>query len=76
MITIGPGGSSGKRSHTHPWHQFAIVFEGGVRLTLGTKVQALRRGDTVTLSPQTPHRWENRARIPTRLVIVSSRSSC
>jgi len=73
MITIAAGGSSGKRPHAHPAHQFAMVFEGDVRLTLGTDVQILHRGDAVNVEPQTPHRWENPGKTPTRLVVVTSR---
>lgn len=73
MITIAAGGSSGKRPHAHPGHQFAIVFEGELRLTLGDEVQTLVRGDGVTFDAATAHRWENPGRRPARLVIVSSR---
>jgi quercetin dioxygenase-like cupin family protein len=73
LITIAAGGSSGKRPHAHPGHQFAIVFDGELRLTLGDEVQVLARGDGVTFDADTPHRWENSRRKPARLVIVSSR---
>ena len=73
MITIAAGGSSGKRSHAHPAHQFAIVFNGELRLTLGDEVQVLARGDGVTFGADTPHRWENSGNKPAQLVIVSSR---
>lgn len=73
MITIAAGGSSGKRPHAHPGHQFAIVFDGELRLTLGDEVQVLARGDGVTFGTDTPHRWENSGKKPAQLVIVSSR---
>jgi len=73
MITLAAGGSSGKRPHTHPGHQFAIVFDGELRLTLGDEVQVLARGDGVTFEADTPHRWENPGKKRAQLVIVSSR---
>ena len=73
LITIAAGGSSGKRPHAHAGHQFAMVFDGDLRLTLGGEVQLLARGDGVTFDVGTPHRWENSGRKPARLVIVSSR---
>jgi transcriptional regulator with XRE-family HTH domain len=72
MITMAAGGSSGKRPRAHPGRQFAIVFDGEVRLTLGDDTETLGRGDGVTLSAETPHRWENGGTRPARLVIVSS----
>lgn len=72
MITLAAGGSSGKRPYAHPAAQFAIVFEGELRLTLGRVVQTLTRGDAVTVHAGTPHLWENTGKRPARLVIVSS----
>lgn len=73
MITIAARGSSGKRLHAHPGHQFAMVFEGTLQLTLGADIQTLRSGDAVNLEPQTPYRWENSGKTAARIVIVSSR---
>lgn len=72
MITIAVGGSSGPRLHAHPGHQFVIVFDGAVQLTLGTEIQTLRRGDAVNLEPRTPHRWENSGKAAARIAVVSS----
>lgn len=72
MITIAAGGSSGKRPYAHRGHQFAIVFDGELRLTLGEEVQTLARGDSVTFDAGTPHRWENVSKKPAQLLIVSS----
>ena len=73
MITIAAGGSSGKRPHAHPVHQLVMVLEGDVRLTLGSDLQALRRGDAVSLEPHALHRWDNSGKVPVRLIVVSSR---
>lgn len=76
MITIAPDGSSGTRPHAHPVPQFAIVFDGELRLTLGGDVQTLGPSDSVTLDADAPHLWENAGKNPARLVIVSSRLAC
>jgi transcriptional regulator with XRE-family HTH domain len=72
MITIASGGTSGKRPYAHRGHQFALVFGGELRLTLGGEVQTLARGDGVTFDAETPHRWENVSKKPAELLIVSS----
>jgi transcriptional regulator with XRE-family HTH domain len=73
MVTLGAGGSSGKRPHAHAGQALAIVFDGTVRLTLGGEVLRLVAGDAVSLDPGTPHLWENPGRKPVRLVLVSTR---
>lgn len=73
MVTLGAGGSSGKRPHAHAGQALAIVFDGAVRLTLGAEVLRLVAGDAVSLDPGTPHLWENPGRKPVRLVLVSTR---
>jgi XRE family transcriptional regulator, regulator of sulfur utilization len=73
MVTIRPGGVSGKRAHALPVERFAMVFEGTIRLTLGEEERVLRRGDAATIDAEMPHRWENRSRRSASLVIVTSR---
>lgn len=73
MITIAPGGHSGKYAHGHPGEEFAIVFEGEVTLTLGDKTHLLQQGDAVTFRSEAPRQWENTGLKPVRLVIVAYR---
>jgi len=73
MITIAAGGSSGKRPHAHDGHELAVVFEGRLKLMLGSEAHLLSRGDAITFSSTTPHLWENPGPKSARLVIVSSR---
>jgi len=73
MVTLGTGGSSGKRPHAHAGEALAIVFDGAVHLTLGAEVLRLVAGDAVSLDPGTLHLWENPGRKPVRLVLVSTR---
>jgi len=73
MITIVPGGRSGKHPSGHPGEEFALVFDGDVSLTLGTDVHILHQGDTASFSSETPHLWENSSTHTARIVIVSPR---
>lgn len=72
LITIAPGGASGKRPYGRSGEHFAFVLEGAARLTLGLAVHDLAVGDAVTFNAATPHLWENAGTQRTRLVIVSS----
>ena len=72
MITIAPGGASIKAPVTNGSHQFAVVFDGEVNLTLEDKQERLERGDAVTIPPGTPHRWHNTTSEPTQILIVSA----
>jgi transcriptional regulator with XRE-family HTH domain len=74
MITIASGGSSGKRPHGHAGEEFAMVFEGGLRLTVGPEIHTLKMGDAVTFDAAIPHLWENPGRRLARLVLVSFRA--
>jgi transcriptional regulator with XRE-family HTH domain len=73
MITLLPGGRSGKHPSAHLGEEFALIFEGRVTLTLGSETHKLQRGDAVTFSSNTPHLWENNNSRIARIVIVSSR---
>ena len=59
MITINPGGASGKKLHSKPEEEFAIVFDGQVLLNLDEKEYRLDRGDSVLIPANTLHRWAN-----------------
>ncbi len=75
MITLAPGGRSGTDPFAHGGEEFALVFEGKVRLTLGDAVHILERGDATTFPAGTPHQWENVGTEPARIVVVSSRAT-
>jgi transcriptional regulator with XRE-family HTH domain len=72
MITLDPGGQSGGRTYGHGGEEFAIVFAGDVRLTLGDDVYRLTPGDAATFSAELPHSWENVGKVPARIVVVSA----
>jgi quercetin dioxygenase-like cupin family protein len=73
LVIFGPGGKSGKHSHSHSRDEFAFVVKGRVTLTLGDEDCELAPGDAVTLPAQAPHRWENRSDEAVEILMVSSR---
>lgn len=73
MITIAPGGRSGKSPTSHPGEELGIVFQGTVSLTLGEVVHQLKRGDAVSFSSDVPHLWENAIADSAQIVLVSPR---
>jgi quercetin dioxygenase-like cupin family protein len=72
LITLGPGGRSGKHPYSHPREEWAYVLQGEVRLSLGPEEHLLRRGDAATVLPGELRLWVNRRRTPVRLLIVSA----
>jgi quercetin dioxygenase-like cupin family protein/DNA-binding XRE family transcriptional regulator len=73
LVIFGPGGKSGKHSHSHSLDEFAFVVKGRVTLTLGDEEQDLVPGDAVTLPANAPHRWENRSNEAVEILLVSQR---
>lgn len=72
LITLRPGGRSGKHPYAHPREEFAFVVQGEVTLTLGPEEHRLRRGDAATILPGELRLWRNEARRPARVMIIAS----
>lgn len=73
LVTIAPGGSSGKGLHARETELFVMVFAGRVKLELEEGTQVLRRGDAITLPGGTLHRWENAGRTNVQLIKIIPR---
>jgi quercetin dioxygenase-like cupin family protein len=74
LMTLEPGGRSGKHPYAHATEEFAYVLEGEATLTLGPEEHGLRPGDAVTIRAQELRRWENRgSKGLVRVLIVSPR---
>ena len=71
MVTLEPGGLSGKEPSPSQYDQFGIVFAGVLELTLGNEVLALHRGDAVQIVAGMPHRWQNTSRRPGQVALIS-----
>jgi quercetin dioxygenase-like cupin family protein len=73
LISLDPGGRSGKHPFAHDTEEFAFVLAGTATLTLGPEEHVLRTGDAVTIRAQELRRWENKGRRVVRVLIVSAR---
>ena len=71
MLTMEPGGRSGKFPAAPGGEKFALVVEGEVTLTLGDEVHVLRKADAITFIPTTSYEWTNISSGPTQVVIVT-----
>lgn len=74
LITLRTGGASGKRPHTLPYEQFALVLAGEVVLALDGEDYVLAAGDAATIAPQNPYRWMNASPEPAQLLVISYRA--
>jgi transcriptional regulator with XRE-family HTH domain len=73
MLTMEPGGCSGKYPAVPGGEKFALLFAGEVTLTLGSEVYVLKQGDTITFIPAAPYQWDNIGAGPAQIVIVTKR---
>ena len=71
LITLEPGGRSGKHPTAQPREEFAFVLAGDVELTLGPDSYALGAGDAATLLRGELRRWTNVGKGEARILIVA-----
>ena len=72
LITIKPGGSSGKHPRAIQQEQLAVVIAGRLELTLGEEELNLLPGDAVTIRALVPRRWRNLSERSAQVLIVST----
>jgi transcriptional regulator with XRE-family HTH domain len=73
LMTLEPGGRSGKHPSGQPHEEFAFVLKGPVALTRGPDRHVLRTGDAVTFLPGELRLWDNVGRGLARVLVVSLR---
>ena len=73
LITLGPGGSSGKKPQPHAREEFALVLSGKVTLVLDGEEQVLQHGDAATIPVQRSRRWFNHTAESTEILVISVR---
>lgn len=74
MLSMAPGGCSGKYPAVLGGEKFALVYSGEVTLTLGKEVNVLKQGDAITFSTATTQQWDNTGKGPVEVVLVSLRT--
>lgn len=73
LITLEPGGRSGKHPYPRSRGEFCLVLDGKVSLTLGPEDHWLEAGDAVSILPRELRLWVNETRRPARILIVTER---
>ena len=73
LMTLDPGGRSGKHPYASDLEEFAYVLEGQPTLTLGPEEHVLGAGDAVTIRARELRRWENRSTSAVCILVVSDR---
>jgi quercetin dioxygenase-like cupin family protein/DNA-binding XRE family transcriptional regulator len=71
MLTIQPGGLTGKHVTASPSDEFAMIFEGRVVLKLQDSEQILERGDSVTVVAGATRQWRNESNTVAEVLVVS-----
>jgi len=72
LITLEPGGRSGKHPTAQPREEFAFVLEGEVELALGPDTFRLATGDAVTILRGELRRWSNNGAAVARVLVVAA----
>ncbi len=75
LITLAPGGRSGKHPTSHPTEEFALVLKGKAQLTLGPDLCVVAAGDSVTLLPGELRLWVNPGPSVCQVLIVGLASA-
>jgi len=73
IITLAPGGRSGKHPVSHPTEEFALVLKGKVGLRLGPDLHVLVAGDSVTLLTGELRLWFNESKASCQVLVVGTR---
>lgn len=73
LITLRPGGRSGKHPVAHSAEEFAFVLKGKPTLRLGPDDYRLNQGDAINLRPRELRLWTNESRSDCSVLIVSRR---
>ena len=72
LVTLEPGGQSGRKARPCEHEEFALVLEGHVVLTLGAEQHTMAPGDAATIRAGRPRRWANVANRATRIIVVEA----
>lgn len=74
IVTLDPGGSSGRHAQAVVNEQFAFVLDGEAVLVLNDEEHTLSAGDAATIRPGVPRAWRNVSGEAARILVVTVRS--
>ncbi len=72
MVTLKPGGLTGKHPTPTISDELAVVFTGSAILRLQDEEQALECGDSATISAGTSRQWRNETESVVQILVVST----
>ena len=72
LITMKPGGSSGKHASPALSDEFAFVLSGSVVLTIDDAEYVLDQSDAITIPRSATRRWRNVAKAAAEVILVSA----
>jgi len=72
IITLQPGGRSGKHPYPHSREVFAFILQGEAALTLGSESFRLARGDAAMIPAGELRLWRNERRVRARILLIES----
>jgi transcriptional regulator with XRE-family HTH domain len=75
LVTLEPGGRSGRAVGAATGMQFIYCLRGGVRLTLDETLHEIGEGDSVVIDTARRAQWHNPGRQRAELLLVSVRGS-
>lgn len=75
LITLRPGGTSGRQLYPPRHEQFVFVVSGSVTLVQDGSEICLAKGDAITVFPNMPIRWVNSSARSAELLVVSAPTS-
>ena len=70
MITIESRQTHKPVAYKHEGEEFVFVLEGDLELTIGSKVENLKSGESVRFNSDTPHKLKNLSNDTTRCLVV------
>jgi quercetin dioxygenase-like cupin family protein len=73
MVTIEPGGASGKRPSPAPNDYLGVMILGALDLTLGEELITLHEGDAIQIAARLAHRWHNSSTRLAKVLLASVR---
>ena len=74
LLTIEPGGETGKELSNHQGQEFGIVFEGRIKFILGKKEYIAGKGDSICFNSAEPHKLVNIGKKKARVLWVITSS--
>jgi transcriptional regulator with XRE-family HTH domain len=75
LVTLAPGGASGKHAAPQAQGEFAYLLEGSLTLSLNGQDVELMPGDCVTIRPGSERVLRNLGEGPAQIIIVSGRKT-